>query len=459
MDKILVADDLDDVRELVVMMIEAEFDVKILEAADGEQAIQILQDNPDIAVIVSDYDMPKLNGGDVYLFNQNNLQKPFILISSLNTIEDEKFNNFSSKKENYKISKPFEHEKFTGILLQAIKQSQQNSDKPQIPNELNGQTVINSYSKMRGTKLISQKIFIADTYIKLSEGKYVKIGDMNSVLEQDQINKYIEKNIEYFYLNKAQYNDFLNNSIKDLMSKFNNVNMETTEVISLHLATIQQVQEVAKSIGVKQPIIELTDKVALTVNTALLKEKSLNAFLKNIIKKENYFFEHTNIINYLCGAMVKELGWDKDRATKRFITVSMFFDIGLSDPYLASILTQKEPAFLKLKRKEQDEILFHIKNSIEIISKSSSIIGDEFKIIEHHHEKPNGTGFPKGLNSKQIPPQSAVFILAHDFAHLLIKHGGPDKISPAQILEMLGREYTVDNFEKPYLALKSALNI
>jgi response regulator RpfG family c-di-GMP phosphodiesterase len=458
MKKILVADDLPDVRALVIMMIECEFDVQIIEAADGQEAINILKQDPDIDVIVSDYDMPIKTGGDVYQYTLLNTKKPFMLISSLEKIPDEKFLGFSDKKDNFKITKPFEHDKFTEMLASAISIATQNAEnkKDQISNLLL-QSQISGYFRIRCTKLNMQANFIADTYIKITDEKFVRIGEKGNAIEADQIQRYLSKNIEYFYLDKVQFNNFLNNSLKDLMSKLNKVNPDSPEIHSLNLETIQQVQEVAKSIGVKEPVIEITDKVAAIINSTLAKEKSLNQVLKNIVQRENYFFEHSNIINYLCGAMVKELGWDTQRATKKFVTVSMFFDIALNDPKFSYIKSLNDSAYTQLSSSEKEEYLAHIKYSIDILASSKNVTGEEFKILEQHHEKPTGVGFPRGLTAKQIPPQSAVFILAHDFAHLLIQHGGPDKISNEQIFEKLGPAYSEGNFEKPYLALKNAL--
>jgi response regulator RpfG family c-di-GMP phosphodiesterase len=459
MKKILVADDLPDVRALVIMMIECEFDVQIIEAADGQEAINILNQHSDIDVIVSDYDMPNKTGGDVYQYNLLNNNKPFMLISSLEKIPDEKFLGFSEKKDNFKITKPFEHDKFTEMLASAIKFANENTGKSEDQKSVPFlQSQISGYFRIRGSKLSNQTTFIADTYIKITDGKFVKIGEKDKAIEIDQIQRYLSKNIDYFYLDKEQFNNFLNSSLKNLISKLNSVNPDSSEIHSLHLETIQQVQEVAKSIGVKEPVIEVTDKVAAIINSTLAKEKSLNKVLKNIVQKENYYFEHSNIINYLCGAMVKELGWDTQRATKKFVTVSMFFDIALNDPKFAYIKSLNDSAFSQLSSKEKDEFLLHIKYSIDILASSKNVTGEEFKILEQHHEKPTGAGFPRGLTAIQIPPQSAVFILAHDFAHLLIQHGGPDKISNEQIFEKLGPEYSEGNFEKPYFALKKALS-
>ena len=45
-------------------------------------------------------------------------------------------------------------------------------------------------------------------------------------------------------------------------------------------------------------------------------------------------------------------------------------------------------------------------------------------IVLQHHERPNGTGFPKGLRSNQIAPLASVFIVAHDIVDQLTATAG-----------------------------------
>ena len=63
MKTILVADDEDDLRALLLMTLE-DPDYRLLEAADGESALNIINaDSPDIVIL--DWMMPKKNGIDV----------------------------------------------------------------------------------------------------------------------------------------------------------------------------------------------------------------------------------------------------------------------------------------------------------------------------------------------------------------------------------------------------------
>lgn len=59
--KILLAEDEDDFREIIRINLE-EQGYRVIEAFDGEMALQTLIANPDISIIISDLKMPKLNG-------------------------------------------------------------------------------------------------------------------------------------------------------------------------------------------------------------------------------------------------------------------------------------------------------------------------------------------------------------------------------------------------------------
>jgi two-component system chemotaxis response regulator CheY len=79
--RILIVDDAKTIRQQVNFTLKkAGYDV--VEAEDGEDGIEKLKQNPDVAVIISDVNMPKLNGIDmVRTINEDaDLPHPPILI-------------------------------------------------------------------------------------------------------------------------------------------------------------------------------------------------------------------------------------------------------------------------------------------------------------------------------------------------------------------------------------------
>lgn len=80
MKKILLCDDEQDIREVIEMLIEMELDAEIQHAENGDEGIQKLE-SEDFDLIVCDMNMPRVSGDEVFEFNKNNKNIPFLLLS------------------------------------------------------------------------------------------------------------------------------------------------------------------------------------------------------------------------------------------------------------------------------------------------------------------------------------------------------------------------------------------
>jgi two-component system chemotaxis response regulator CheY len=69
--KILVVDDSKAIREIERKYLE-ELGFEVLEAEDGEKALKILEENPDIKLILLDWHMPFMNGYEFLLILRSN---------------------------------------------------------------------------------------------------------------------------------------------------------------------------------------------------------------------------------------------------------------------------------------------------------------------------------------------------------------------------------------------------
>ena len=102
--KILVVDDESRMRKLVRdFLVKSGFDV--LEASDGEEALDIFYQEKDIALIILDVMMPKINGWDVCREIRANSKVPIIMLTAKGEESDELI-GFELGVDEY-ISKPF----------------------------------------------------------------------------------------------------------------------------------------------------------------------------------------------------------------------------------------------------------------------------------------------------------------------------------------------------------------
>lgn len=102
--KILVVDDEERMRKLLHDFLTRQ-GYKILEAADGEKALEVFFDNKDIALVICDVMMPKLDGWGVVREIRQYSDVPIMMLTARGEEQDE-LQGFRLGVDEY-ISKPF----------------------------------------------------------------------------------------------------------------------------------------------------------------------------------------------------------------------------------------------------------------------------------------------------------------------------------------------------------------
>ena len=102
--KILVVDDEARMRKLVKDFL-TKSDYVVLEAADGEEALNVFYDNKDISLILLDVMMPKMDGWDVCREIRKDSKVPIVMLTARSDEMDELL-GFKLGVDEY-ISKPF----------------------------------------------------------------------------------------------------------------------------------------------------------------------------------------------------------------------------------------------------------------------------------------------------------------------------------------------------------------
>ncbi|MEE2742842.1 MAG: response regulator, partial [Bdellovibrionota bacterium] len=113
--KILVVDDEEDVREIITDFIAENFDLEVLQAGTGMEAITALENETEVGLIIADYNFPDLgdggvNGGGIYTFNLGNQNIPFFLFSAERPEDHQELDSFRLDNPlNTIIGKPYDH--------------------------------------------------------------------------------------------------------------------------------------------------------------------------------------------------------------------------------------------------------------------------------------------------------------------------------------------------------------
>ena len=184
---------------------------------------------------------------------------------------------------------------------------------------------------------------------------------------------------------------------------------------------------------------ELKRKKDITQETLL---KLLIPLMRALDAKDNYTIEHTQKVAALSMKIADKLKLTENE--KMILQISAYFHdigkIGMPD----NILQKSGPL--------HDEEFMQIKSHPVI---GSDIIGEieelreVAKIIRHHHEKYDGSGYPDGLKGEEIPYFSRILTIADIYDALTSRRVYKNEISKQQVLSEMQKNSGIQ-FD-PYL--------
>lgn len=127
--KILVVDDESRMRKLVRDFLVRQ-DYEVLEAGDGEEALDIFYREKDIALLILDVMMPKMNGWEVCREVRENSKVPIIMLTAKSDESDELM-GFDLGVDEY-ITKPFSPKILVARVEAILRRTNQIGDSSQI---------------------------------------------------------------------------------------------------------------------------------------------------------------------------------------------------------------------------------------------------------------------------------------------------------------------------------------
>lgn len=135
--------------------------------------------------------------------------------------------------------------------------------------------------------------------------------------------------------------------------------------------------------------------------------------------KDHYTFQHSQNVCYYATALAKAYGQDED-CVEIVKEAALLHDIGkIGVP--ENILGKKG----RLTQEEFDIIKKHVEQSINIIRYLPSL---DYVIpaVLGHHERYDGTGYPRGLKGEEIPLQARILCVADSFDAMMTKRSYKD---------------------------------
>lgn len=165
----------------------------------------------------------------------------------------------------------------------------------------------------------------------------------------------------------------------------------------------ERLEQLISDLQQKKFLLERASRILREANIGVLE------LLGSAIAKRDHDTSYHNYRVALYSINIARAIGHPDKAMRSLVKGSFLHDvgkIGISD----NILLKKG----KLTEKEFEVMKEHVRHGFEIVS-SYPWLSDSVDVVLHHHEKYDGTGYPMGLEGKDIPLNARIFAVADVF--------------------------------------------
>jgi putative nucleotidyltransferase with HDIG domain len=179
---------------------------------------------------------------------------------------------------------------------------------------------------------------------------------------------------------------------------------------------------------------------ALRRNLALRRSRieALRALSSSVDARDSYTFDHSSRVSKLAALLAREMGFPES-TIEMIESGALLHDIGKIS-LDAEILSKPGP----LDADERLQVRQHPMQSAHVVSRVELFKG-AVDIVRHHHERPDGQGYPDGLRADEIPMGARILNVADAFDAMTSDRPYRTKRSISEALEELkkgsGREF------------------
>lgn len=184
----------------------------------------------------------------------------------------------------------------------------------------------------------------------------------------------------------------------------------------------------------------MTNKASYTIENIGLYENiyenlfsTLYAFVKAIEAKDPYTEQHSNRVTDIALIIAKEIGCSEEDLEILNVAGRLhdIGKIGIRDNILL------KPSHLSVE--ESEKIKKHPDIGADIVGQLG-LWDSEQKIIRHHHERVDGTGFPRGLKKDEIPLLARILSIADAYDAMASDRSYRKKMKRDEVIDVIIKE-------------------
>tara|TARA_R110001592_G_scaffold363398_2_gene688066 strand:+ start:136036 stop:137274 length:1239 start_codon:yes stop_codon:yes gene_type:complete len=161
-------------------------------------------------------------------------------------------------------------------------------------------------------------------------------------------------------------------------------------------------------------------------------------WLARLKQHDQYAYQHSLSAAIWAVALGRQLGLPR-RDLRSLAIGCMLMDVGKLrlDPVL---LTSDR----SLSEDEADSMREHVAHGMRIVKDGGMMNQDVLDIVAHHHERHDGSGYPRGLSGTEIPAFARIAAIVDTYDAVTSNRSHASAISPSDAIRMLYRSRNID---------------
>lgn len=275
------------------------------------------------------------------------------------------------------------------------------------------------------------------TYMPLNR-KYIKLVGKGSALSPEKMDKLKSKSVSSLYIDSKEMKQFYTYCSKRLANLTDpSSNLSQTErshrlqssVRDLFHAIFEE-NDSSKGFDYGKQILDQSKEV---VNQYVMAKLSvdLHAQIGLVIDGAKDSYQHASAVSSLACLFSMALGIGKP---EDLAIAGLFHDLGLTGVH--GDLTEEE--IEKLSPAERDNYYNHPLMSLFMLREKRITVEPHVALmIEHHHERHDGKGFPKKMNSRKISLEAQLLSFVDQFERLTRIQEGQKRMGPQDAIQKI----------------------
>jgi len=158
------------------------------------------------------------------------------------------------------------------------------------------------------------------------------------------------------------------------------------------------------------------------------------ALLTRIKRFSSYTYNHSLTASVWATAFARQLEMD-EQAMSDIALGTLLMDVGMTR--LPAGILQKTS---RLTHEEWEVVKTHVRHSMSMISGVSGISNDVLQIVATHHERLDGSGYPRGLRGNSIPLLGQMAGVVDFYTAITTPRPFMKAVSPSTALQMLYKQ-------------------